>query len=432
MKQRVKQGLYILLAVVAFALLIIVVINSQSPESLMTPPEAAGDYKDIQNVIEKSIGSEIILKAPNEGEYTTSITFVDLNADDANDAVAFYRLKNDDTSAIYMSVLIRQHSKWIASEAVRGQGNDVLEFSYGDMDYDSISEIIVGWSMFDSKDNNTLSVYTVSSQKSKAVVNENDSLIYTKMCVTDVCGEGRKEILLLKNTYNDEDSLAKATVYVFEDSKLSPISSINIVSSVSEYKKLQTQLLDNKNVFFVDGVIESDSMITEILYWDNSLNKLVSPTNTQGAYPQTLRKGTVCSTDINSDSILEIPFENVSIGKPYINLTDWKQFDMKEYKTVMHGVCTDELIFNFPDSWKNNVVVTKKGSVWSFYDISSGNNDKLFDLVAAGLSDWQQFSKDYDKLKIDYGTIYGVKLTSSKSKLALNRNEIAKAIVNIR
>ena len=270
MKQRVRQGLYILLAVVAFALLVIVVINSQSPESLMTPPEAAGDYKDIQNVIEKSIGNEIILKAPNEGTYTTSITFVDLNSDDANDAVAFYRLKNDDTSAIYMSVLIKQYSKWIASEAVKGQGNDVLEFSYGDMDYDSVSEIIVGWNMFDSKDNNTLSVYTVSSQKSKAVVKEKDSLIYTKMSVTDISGEGRKEILLLKNTYNDEDSPANATVYIFEDGKLSPISSLSIVPSVTEYKKLQTQTLDNKNIFFLDGVVESDSMITEIFYWDNT------------------------------------------------------------------------------------------------------------------------------------------------------------------
>ena len=432
MKQRVRQGLYILLAVVAFALLVIVVINSQSPESLMTPPEAAGDYKDIQNVIEKSIGNEIILKAPNEGTYTTSITFVDLNSDDANDAVAFYRLKNDDTSAIYMSVLIKQHSKWIASEAVKGQGNDVLEFSYGDMDYDSVSEIIVGWNMFDSKDNNTLSVYTVSSQKSKAVVKEKDSLIYTKMSVTDISGEGRKEILLLKNTYNDEDSPANATVYIFEDGKLSPISSLSIVPSVTEYKKLQTQTLNNKNIFFLDGVVESDSMITEIFYWDNTQNKLVSATNSQSKYPQTLRKGTVCSTDINSDSVIEIPFENESIGKPYISLTDWKQFDMSEYRTVLHGVCTDELIFNFPEKWNGNVALTKKGSVWSFYDITSSENEKLFDLVAAGLSDWQQYSKDYDKLKIDYGTIYGVKLTSSKSKLALNKNEIAKAIVNIR
>lgn len=431
MKQRVRQGLYILLAVVAFALLVIVVINSQSPESLMTPPEAVGEYKDIQNIIEKSIKNEIILKAPNEGEYTTSITFIDLNSDSNNDAVAFYRLKNDDTSAIYMSVLIKQHSKWIASEAIRGQGNDVLEFSFGDMDYDSVSEIVVGWNMFDSKDNNTLSVYTVSSDKNKAVVRESDSLIYTKMSVTDICGEGRKEILLLKNTYNDEDSPAKATVYAFEDGKLKPLSALNTVSSVTEYKKLQTQSLDNKNIFFLDGVVQSDSMITEILFWDASSKKIVSATN-QTPYPQTLRKGTVCSTDINGDSVIEIPFENESIGNPYIPLTDWKQFDFNGFKTVLHGVCTDELIFNFPESWKENVAVTKKGSVWSFYDITSQTNEKMFDLVAAGLSDWQQFSKEYDKLKIDYGTIYGVKIASSKSKLSLSKNEITKCIVNIR
>ena len=64
MKLRIKQAIYIVLAIAAFSLLIYVVTNSQSPESLMNPPEAAGDYKDIQNVIEKSVKEGIILKRP--------------------------------------------------------------------------------------------------------------------------------------------------------------------------------------------------------------------------------------------------------------------------------------------------------------------------------------------------------------------------------
>jgi 5-deoxy-D-glucuronate isomerase len=62
----------------------------------MTPPEAAGDYKDIQKVIEKNVKNGIILKAPNEGMFSTAITFSDFNGDNENDAVAFYRVKNDE------------------------------------------------------------------------------------------------------------------------------------------------------------------------------------------------------------------------------------------------------------------------------------------------------------------------------------------------
>ena len=162
MSLRIRQAVYILLAIAAFVLMIVVVTNSQSPESLMSPPDAVGDYKDILNVIENSADNGIILKAPNEGENTTAITFADLNGDKENDAIAFYRLKNDDTSAIYMSVLFRSGSKWLAGEPIKGKGNDILEFSYGDLNYDEIPEIVVGWNMFDSKDNNTLCVYTFS------------------------------------------------------------------------------------------------------------------------------------------------------------------------------------------------------------------------------------------------------------------------------
>ena len=220
MKLRIRQAIYIVLAIAAFSLLIYVVTNSQSPESLMNPPEAAGDYKDIQNVIEKTADNGIILKAPNEGEYTTAITFMDLNGDNENDAVAFYRIKNDDTSSIYMSVLLKNGNKWQASEPIKGQGNDILEFSYGDLDFDSVPEIVVGWNMFDSKDNNTLSVYSVTDESGVTGIKQCDSLIYTKMYVADVCNEGRQEILLIKNTYNDESIPAGADVYELEDGTL--------------------------------------------------------------------------------------------------------------------------------------------------------------------------------------------------------------------
>ena len=191
-------------------------------------------------------------------------------------------------------------------------------------------------------------------------------------------------------------------------------------------------MLDNINVFFLDGIVEKDSMITEVLYWDKEAAVFKNATASDSKYPVTLRKGTVPSTDINSDGILEIPFAKQSIGKPYMNLTDWKQFGFKGFNSVLSGVCTDELIFNFPDKWNGNIAVIQKGNVWTFYDINSDNNEVLFSLLASGISDRQQYSDEYDKLKIDYGTIYGVKITSSKSKLALTKNEIADCIVNIR
>ena len=433
MKLRVRQAIYVILAVAAFALLIIVITNSQSPESLMNPPEAAGDYKNIQNVIEKSLGDGIILKAPNEGEYTTSITYLDLNTDGENDAVAFYRIKNDDTSAIYMSVLIKSDSKWMASEPIKGKGNDVLEFSFGDLNYDSVPEIVVGWNMFDSKDNNTLSVYEVSNKSGETQVKTCDSVIYTKMYVADVCAEGRNEILLIKNTFNDETSPATATVYEFVDSKLKVINTAQLVAEVSDYRQLQLQSVSGTNVFYLDGVIEAENMITEIIYWNKDAAALESPTYAEQAQEVvSYREETVPSSDINNDGIIEIPFAAGETDSRFVELTDWKQFTFKDYISIASGICSDELVFVYPQQWGNAVAVSHKGKVWSFYDTRSGESVKLFDLVVSDISEWQTLSKQYDKLTIYYGTIYGVKLTSSDSDLSLSKNEIRDCIINIR
>ncbi len=402
MKLRIRQAIYIILALAALALLILVVTHSQSPESLMNPPEAAGDYKSIQNVIEKTLDEGIILKAPNEGNFTTSITFMDLNGDSENDAIAFYRIKNDDTSSIYMTVLLKSGSKWLASEPVKGQGNDVLEFAAGDLNYDSQPEIVVGWNMFDSKDNNTLSVYAVEDEGGQV-------------------------------TFYDESSPANATVYELVDNTLKPLSETKLYAAVSEYKTLQAQPVQGTNVFLLDGVVETHSMITELIYWDKGTAALKSPTYmADAAQISTYREGLVSATDINADNVIEIPCRAEANGGEYEVLTEWKQFGFDKFTDIVQGVCSDNLIFNFPEKWKGQVAVLRKGNVWSFYDTGTGEQEKLFELAVADISEWKSLSANYDKLKIYYGTIYGVKLADTDSALALSKNEIEQCIINIR
>ena len=429
MKLRLRQAIYIILAIAAFVLLIVVVTNSQSPESLMVPPEAAGDYKDIQDVIKDNVHSGIILKAPNEGEYTTAITFADINLDGANDAVAFYRLKNDDTSSIYMSVLLRNGTKWFASEAVKGKGNDVLEFSYGDLNYDSVPEIVVGWSMFDSKDNNSLCVYSVDTENKAPGLQLDDSVIYTKMFVDDICREGKKEILVVKNTYNNEAAPAKATLFELIDNQLKALSEVEMLNKVSEYKKIQTQTVASKDVFYLDGVIDKENMITEILYWDEQTKAMVNAASVLPEAGLAVRKGVLTASDINGDGIIEIPFNEPD---EEFSITLWKQFEFDGFRTVCQGVSDEELIFVFPQQWNNQIRYTKEGNIFTFYDVSGEESVKLFELISCDIATWKNFNSEYEQLKIDYGTIYGVKFISNRSELVLNKNEIKQAINNIR
>ena len=428
MRLKIRQLLYIFLALAAFALLIIVVTHSQSPETLMNPPEASGAYKDIKKVIENSIDEDVILKAPNEGAYTTAITFTDLNNDGENEAIAFYRKKSDDTSAIYLSVLIKDGSKWHASESLKGKGNDVLEFSFGDLNYDSTPEIVVGWNMFDSKDNNSLCVYSVKVEKEKLQIKENAALVYTKMFVDDVCHDGKKEILLIKNSFQDDTGEATASVLELEDEKLKTVATAKLIKSVSEYKKLQTRLISGNTVFYLDGVINDTEMITEILYWDEQSKTLVNPVFNDDEII-THRKALVCSGDINNDTIIEIPCSETQ-NDGGVEICKWKQFELDGFRTICRGVCSQDLTFIFPDKWNDAITVRAENNSWSFFDVSSGEEEKLFTVVKCDLSSWKQFSADYEKIKIYYGTIYAVKMHNTKSDLALSKAEIKTAIID--
>lgn len=433
-KDLIKKIVCVILVIAAFVFLVFILNKSLSPEVLMSPPASVGDYKKIRQVVEKSIGSEITLKAPSGGEYTSAITFIDFTADGANDAVAFYRLKNDDTSSIYMSVLIKDEDNWIAGDSIKGSGNDIMEFAFGDMDYDSYPELIVGWNMFDSKDNNTLSVYSIAYKNTKTVVKLCESKIYTKMYAGDICGEDRCELLIIRNSSVGSENPADASLYEMENKKLNRISEINLDGSVTSYESVKIQTVKNSKFLLLDGLVDDTAMITEIVTWNASEKALVSPTyneNTGRAYA-TKRNGYVLSMDINSDGIVEIPFE-IDNGTDAINLTSWKQYNGSEFTEVTVGLCDSGMIFNFPDEWIGNVSVKNSGDVWSFYDVSGPNQVLLFKLAMVDISEWNEYRENgYENISINYGTIYGLKSEKTDSSFALNKKSIAECIVAVK
>ena len=259
------------------------------------------------------------------------------------------------------------------------------------------------------------------------------------MFVADVCGEGKKEILVVKNNYLKTTSAASASLYELEDAKLKKIDETQVIASVQEYKSFQIQKINSKSVFFLDGIIDKQNMITEILYWDDNKGHLLNPIYDSDEGIPTYRTGnTVVCTDINLDGIIEIPFMLQSIDEKFVPLTEWKQFEIDGFRSVNQGVCSDDLIFNFPESWKNQIAVKRDGNVWTFYDESGEENVKLFELLACDISEFSQLNsddnagKDYEIVKIDYGTAYGVRFSSDDSPFSLNKNEIKDAIINIR
>ena len=76
---------------------------------LMRPPYPAGEDRNIQEELTKSLGS-FTLKYPKSGSYRSAIVRTDLTGDGRNDALVFYR--QDETKPISLALLSKDNGEW--------------------------------------------------------------------------------------------------------------------------------------------------------------------------------------------------------------------------------------------------------------------------------------------------------------------------------
>ena len=93
-------------------------ITDFSAENLLRPPKAVGDEAEIEQLIAKTADSGYTLKYPKNGKFRSAIIMTDLDGNDSNEAVAFFR-NSVETSSVHMLVMYSKDNSWeIASDNI--------------------------------------------------------------------------------------------------------------------------------------------------------------------------------------------------------------------------------------------------------------------------------------------------------------------------
>lgn len=93
-------------------------ITDFSAENLLRPPKAVGDEAEIEQLIAKTADSGYTLKYPKNGKFRSAIIMTDLDGNDSNEAVAFFR-NSAETSSVHMLVMYSKDNSWeIASDNI--------------------------------------------------------------------------------------------------------------------------------------------------------------------------------------------------------------------------------------------------------------------------------------------------------------------------
>jgi hypothetical protein len=415
-------------------------------QTLMQAPKPTGENEaDIQNLLEKTAGTQFTLKYPVSGQYRSAILEHDLSGDNTGEVIAFYRKSSDTTEGTSIVFMQKKDSAWKVIGTFTNQSAQVDRVCFGDLDGDGEDDAVVGWG---SSLNNNASVSAYFLRDGK-MSEQRLNLSYTDLKVMDFTGDGRSEIFTASVTEGNQPAEARLTRV--NGTEMEVIGSAPLDTGVTQYASVKTGLLNEKQKGVVlDGVKASNVTVTELLYWDAQQKALVSPFYDESTktVKSTARTTSVRSKDINGDTIIEIPI--VSLMPGYSDgtadeadcLTSWQRYDTQNntFVRVVSMVINyaDGYYISIPDMWRGKITTKMDPATRSFtfyqwmqsaQDAAGVLGPQLLRLEVFTKKEWSAESgtAGYFELKTKGNLVFAATLPSAANSLSLTAQEVREA-----
>ncbi|MCD7774236.1 MAG: VCBS repeat-containing protein [Clostridiales bacterium] len=402
------------------------VLSFTAAENLVRPPKLTGTNGDLQDAFENAVSDigEFILRYPSSGDYRSAYVTYDCDGDGVDEAFVFYSPKTEEMS-VYMYMLNYSDGEWKAVGEILGDGSDIYSIEFCDLNDDGISEILVGWSSLDSKNNKKLSVYC--SYKNSQNLNYRILALesYTEMYTEDLDGDGEVEILVAlinstSDTYTTDAKLLKMSDGDDGSFQISAVGQTSLYSEITAVTAISSGYSGGKKYIYIDEAADS-LYLTELICWDDVNQTITAPISVDllsvASCPTSRAVSLVC-TDIDGDGELEIPstvlLQNGSVVRrtdstdtvtdssdtqqENIYITKWSKYDDGNYTAVSEYISndTDCFTFNYDEEFMADKSVTfyYDEHVTQFYAVVSSEDEAnteetvlLFTITAVELTD---------------------------------------------
>ena len=346
-------------------------------DSLIRLPKIEGENSEIQAAFESSIDSGYIFKSPLAGEYRTSFIRKDIDMDSSDEVIVFYS-KTDALDVIRINILDKINGAWESISDIESTYNDIHQIKFADIDADGVTEIIVCWRNFENELLNMLDVYKVTGNGIQTNIKSVFSRNYSEFIVCDVNNDSKKDILIFEKNVNNTTAEIKGTYFNFTVDDVIASGEISLDPTISSIGSVCYDYeLDYLRVY-VDGYKTDTGITTDIIYWDEYENTLSRLENYDYASIATVatRSKNIYSSDINGDSVIEVPVENyLPYSKVYSddsqetaeqNIIVWMQHDGENFVECFYE------IFNPDYDYSMRIPVDSLGDFTLTNDISNG------------------------------------------------------------
>lgn len=392
--------------------------GSTNIDEMLKAPAFSGELAKVDKALKKSTGEEITLKNPIEGEHRSAFVLKDIDGNGKKEAFVFYSKKSDsNVDELHMNFL-RQTNNWESVNDILINGDQINELSFIDINNDEVLEVFLGVTSVSS----TLKVlegYMVDNSILTQCFKENYSVFES----VDINKDLSEEIITIE--LDTEQKISLVNAYKIEREGYESIGNCMLDGKVLSYNNPASSMLTNGSpAIFIDADKGNNSMITEIIYWDNGLiaplYDSISMENTI-----TLRNSDIKSKDYNGDGYYDIPFlqefsQTVLAedgAKTYI--TQWRCYDSKQFHTVANELTNyyDGYSLQIPDEQLNKFTLKReletKERIFYSYDSKSGKQgNEIFRIKTFSDNEWDKNDDNgFKKLAESNKKVFAIKVT---------------------
>lgn len=405
--------------------------------ALLSPPKITGREAELENLISQTADGSYKLKYPLSGEFRSAIITEDLDSDNKDEAIAFYRTDENITN---MLVMYDTGGEWKISKNFEIKFTDVDCVRFADYDFDGVEEIFTGFTNSnDSACELNIYNYTPKGHKCEKTAFKTE---YSSFTTGDYDQDGGSEILTL--TLDSSENDASAVLFDYNKNKLYALDSCDMDTGVTKFENISSGLINKDTMgVVVDGLLEN-GYNSQIIYYNNSKRSLLNyPVSTDKKGNSTVRSDKIYSADIDRDGYIEIPVVDSSVSKaksesetvaPVIN---WSSLNTKNNKLSVKVKCVSNFEFGYyfklPESFSETTVTTlsENNRTMKIYSKKSNNADeliasfKIFDVGTAsdemsGYSTLESYNQYIYTYKIESNSPISISGETLKENFALN------------
>ncbi len=388
----------------------------RSPDDLYKPPEAPVGYERLRAAIQRvrgdleaELGVSTELALIVSGDNTATIQLQDLDGDGAREsAVTFLRASGVEKALKIYIFTQKGEEDYQVAGVVEGDGTAIYSVDYVDLNGGGSKELVVNWQI--STGAYQLGAYTLDElQQARRPEGESaagrSDLLATELlltgcsgasdvssvssgyCLVDLDQDTRTEIAVARIDPTGLNSLIE--LYGWRDGGLASVGTAELSAGIAVLNRIRSNYLRGElspPALYVSSTLADGSKAIDVLAYQTAAGGERKMKNlsllSSGVSRDVLQGYTdVALTDINGDSVLELPAPTAlpTYGEGASSnfwLIDWNQYSeagrRRHIMTTYHNVA-DSWYLEIPEDWRGRITISRNDQV-------SGRREVVFSL----------------------------------------------------